>query len=122
MPLVTRNAELRDSVHHLLHLLSGDQPRAFELPGRAGMARAPRKVLVVEALPDVIPAAIAGVPVDHPVWRGCFGGVGSIDPVARVGQGDAAAWTARNPGDARGRNADARDARRTSLIDVHIAP
>src|SRR5215469_14386599 len=92
MPLVTRNAELRDSVHHLLHLLSGDQPRAFELSGRAGMARAPQKILVVEALPDVIPAAIAGVPVDHPVWRG--------ELVGRMGEtADQHHWRAGRPGE-----------------------
>ena len=58
--------------------VGGDQPGAFELPRRAGVARAPQEVLVVEAVPHVVPAAVAGVPVDHPVRRGEF--------VGRVGE------------------------------------
>jgi hypothetical protein len=53
-------------------LRRGDQPCAFERPGRAGMARAPQEILVISLYPHVVPAGIADVPVDHAVWRGEF--------------------------------------------------
>ena len=55
-------------------VFGGDQPGAFELPRRAGMARTPQKVLVIETMPRVVPAAVAGMPVDHPVRRREFVG------------------------------------------------
>ena len=50
-------------------MIRGDQPRALELPRRVLVARAPQEILVVEAVRGVVPAAVAGVIVDHPVGR-----------------------------------------------------
>src|SRR5271169_5818339 len=57
-----------------LDVARGDQSRAFELSWRAGVPRAPQEVVVVEAMAHVVPAAVAGVIVDHPVRRGEFVG------------------------------------------------
>ena len=71
--------------------VGGDQPGALELPRRAGMARAPQEILVVEPHPLVVPAAVAGVPVDDAIWRGEF--------VGRVGKAtDHHHLAARRPG------------------------
>src|SRR6185369_14797519 len=62
-------AKTGNFLDRLPDLLGGDQPRAFELPWRPGMARAPQKIMVVEAVVRVVPAAVAGVIVDDPVGR-----------------------------------------------------
>src|SRR3954452_13390464 len=61
--------EAGDLLDRLLNLLGGDQPGAFELARRPGMARAPQEIVVVEAVARVVPAAIAGVIIDDPVGR-----------------------------------------------------
>src|ERR1700733_6060634 len=35
---------------------------------RALMPRTPEKILMVEAMAWIVPARVAGVPVDHPIW------------------------------------------------------
>lgn len=52
-----------------LYLICSDQPGALELPGGILMARTPQKILVIEPRPDIIPAGIAGMIVDHPIGR-----------------------------------------------------
>src|SRR4051812_15921406 len=59
--------EAGDLLDRLLDLLGGDQPRAFELPRRSGMTRAPQEIMMVEAVVRVVPAAVAGMVVDDPV-------------------------------------------------------
>jgi len=62
-------AEAGDPADRLPDLLGGNQPGAFELPRRPGMARTPQEIVVVEAVVRVVPAAVAGVVVDDPVGR-----------------------------------------------------
>jgi hypothetical protein len=57
-------AEAGDPLDRLPDLLGGNQPGAFELPRRPGMAWAPQEIVVVEAVVRVVPAAVAGVVVD----------------------------------------------------------
>ena len=52
------------------HLRPGNQAGALELPVRALVARTPEEILVIELEGRVIPAGIAGVPVDDPIGRG----------------------------------------------------
>src|SRR5262249_52053289 len=59
---------------YFLHMLDRDQTRAFELAWRALVARTPEEVLVVEPVRRVVPAAVAGVVVDHPPGRLDLGG------------------------------------------------
>ena len=59
-------------------MIDGDQPRAFELARRVLVARAPQEVLVVEAVVRIVPAAVAGVVVDHAVGR--------VELVGRMGE------------------------------------
>src|SRR5437763_14506864 len=66
--------EAGDLLDRLLDLLGGDQPGAFELSRRPGMAGTPQEIVVVEAGVRVVPAAIAGGVVDDPVGgRGLVG-------------------------------------------------
>src|SRR5579883_329274 len=67
--LLPQRGEGRDPLDRPDHLLGGDQACAFELARRAGMARAPEEVLVVKQHARVVPAGIAGMPVDHAI--GC---------------------------------------------------
>src|ERR1700730_8069751 len=62
-------AEARNSLHHGLHLVRGDEPRAFELARGVLVTRTIHEILVVEAVPHIVPARIAGMVVDHPVGR-----------------------------------------------------
>src|SRR5258708_22216933 len=62
-------AEGGDPADRLLDVIDGDQARAFELARRALVARAPQEVLVVEAMVRIVPAAVAGVIVDHAIGR-----------------------------------------------------
>src|SRR5438270_11287535 len=64
--------EAGDLLDRLLDLLGGDQPGAFELSRRSRMPRAPQKIVMVEAMVRVVPAAVAGVVVDDPVGRRRF--------------------------------------------------
>src|SRR5262249_13202486 len=66
------NAEAGDRFDHLRHLRCGDEPRAFEVPGRVLMPRAPQEILVIETMSWIVPARIAGVEIDHSPWRGEF--------------------------------------------------
>ena len=50
-------------------LLGGDEACAFELPVVALVAGAPEEVEMVEILPHVVPAGMAGVVVDDTVRR-----------------------------------------------------
>src|SRR5215831_4730949 len=52
--------KFRNSLDGGLHLFGSDQARAFELPRRVLVARAPQIVLVIKAHPHVVPARIAG--------------------------------------------------------------
>jgi len=47
------------------HLSRCDQAGALKMTGSVLMAGAPHEVIVLEALSGVIPATIAGVPVNH---------------------------------------------------------
>src|SRR5690348_16654577 len=64
------HTEAGNCLDHLLYLRRRDQPRALEMSGRILMARTPEEILVVEPVPRIVPATVAGVPVDHPI-RGC---------------------------------------------------
>src|SRR5580692_290698 len=66
--------ESRNRFDHLDYLRRRDQPRAFELPWRAGVARAPEKIPVIETMPHVVPATVADMPIDHAPGRGEFVG------------------------------------------------
>ncbi len=50
-------------------LFGGDEACAFELAVVALVAGAPEEVEVVEILPHVVPAGVAGVVIDDTVWR-----------------------------------------------------
>src|SRR6516165_3029644 len=63
-------AEPGYATDHILDLLGGDQPGAFELAWRVLVTRTPQVILVVEAHAHIVPTTIAGVVVDDPVWRG----------------------------------------------------
>ena len=60
----------RNALYDGFHLIDGDQARAFKLARRILVARTPKKVLVIEAEMGIVPAAVAGVVVDHPVRCG----------------------------------------------------
>ena len=70
--LVVERAKAGDALERGFHVVDRDQPRAFELARRVLVPRAPQEILVVEAVVRVVPAAVAGVVVDHPVGRGEF--------------------------------------------------
>ena len=62
--------ESRNAADRRFDMLGGDGPRALELTWRARVAGAPQEIVVIEAALRVVPAAIAGVVVDHPIGRG----------------------------------------------------
>jgi hypothetical protein len=70
----------RNGLDYGLHLFGHDQARALELRRRVLKAGAPQKVLVIEPHPQVIPAGIADVTVDHPVGHLEFVG-GIVQPL-----------------------------------------
>src|ERR1019366_493123 len=49
-------AEAWNGLDHLLYLRRGDQPCALEVSGRVLVTRAPKEILVVEAMPRIVPA------------------------------------------------------------------
>src|SRR5581483_4333786 len=55
-----------------LDVIDGDEARALELPRRVLVPRTPHEVRVVETMMRIVPAAVAGVIVDHPIRRGEF--------------------------------------------------
>ena len=68
-----------------------DQARAFEVPRRILMLRTPHEIVVLETDRGVIPTAVAGVPVDHPVGR--------VELIRRVGKAaDHDRWRPGRPG------------------------
>jgi hypothetical protein len=70
--IVCVNSKTRNSLQRRFYLFCSDEPRTFKLPWRAGMTWTPQKILVVEAMRRIVPAAVAGVIVDHPIGRGEF--------------------------------------------------
>ena len=59
------HAKVGNLLQHLLYLRGRDQSRAFELTPGVLVTRTPEEVLMIEAVPYIVPAAIAGVIVDH---------------------------------------------------------
>ena len=49
-----------------LHVFGRDQAGTFELARCAGVARAPQEIVMIESMPHIVPATIAGVVIDHP--------------------------------------------------------
>ena len=60
-------AKARNGFDHLRHLRCRDKPRAFKLPRRVGVARAPQEILVIEGELRIVPTGVAGVPIDDPI-------------------------------------------------------
>src|SRR5579862_5996045 len=50
-------------------MLGGDKTGALELPRRIFVAWTPQEILVIEPVAHVIPAAVAGVIIDHTIGR-----------------------------------------------------
>src|SRR5262249_17359121 len=71
-------AKTRNGLYRRLDLFGGDKACAFKLARRIRMTRAPEEVFVVEPMPHVVPAAVAGMIVDDAV-RG-------VKFVCRMGQ------------------------------------
>ena len=62
-------AECRDFFDRGYHLFCGDELGTFKMPVGTFVARTPQKVKVVKIQSHIVPTAVAGVIVDHPVRR-----------------------------------------------------
>src|SRR5580704_6550519 len=62
-------AEMRDARDRGLDVVGGNQPGAFELSRCPLVARAAHEIGLVKHQFAVVPAAVAGVIIDHPVGR-----------------------------------------------------
>ena len=59
-----RRRKIRNCPDHLFDMLDRDQSRAFKLTPGTRMTRTPEKILMVETTGRVMPAGVAGMPVD----------------------------------------------------------
>jgi hypothetical protein len=88
------SAKARHGSYHRFDLFRGNQPRAFELPRRIPVTGTRHKVVAIKLRQRIVPAAIAGMIIDDPVWRCELG--------TRVGKArNHHHWRADRPGEPR---------------------